>query len=125
MVSYPEYNRLGGLSSNAVYTPYPAPPVDIVDPYKSWRLAALYAQCYYYYPPGLERWLVVEEYSKRGRVTIDNPNCGDGGGGGDLSLSTYSPYEAIPTDPERRTVPIATTEAARSREAGATRSAPT
>lgn len=94
VVSYLEYNRLGGLSPYAVYTPYPAPPVDIVNPYKSWTLAAIYAQCYYFYPPGPTPWLIVEEYNKLGRVTIENPNCGYGGGSG----TTYDAYEAIYTD---------------------------
>jgi len=51
VVSTLEYARQGGLSPYAVYTPYPKPPVDIVDPYKSWTLAAIYARCYYYYSP--------------------------------------------------------------------------
>lgn len=87
------------MSTYAVYTPYPAPPVDIVDPYKSWTLAAIYARCYYYYPPGLERWLVVEEYSKRGRVTITDPHCGPGGMASGSTAPAYGAYEPIPTDP--------------------------
>ena len=42
---------------------------------------------------------MVEEYNKLGRVTIDDPHCGDGGGGGDTSPPTYGAYEAIYTDP--------------------------